>query len=167
MRPRAVACLLILGLMLVVGPGSFAQESGNQLTSNSWTSRCVSETRGGPASCSIDRRLVVQQTGQPFLTMAVQVAAEPRNAMLSIQTPLGLHLPSGVRLQIDAGEVLPVTLRACDANGCYADMPMDDALLKALKGGQSLRVTLETMAREIVNVDVPLAGFTRAYGGIE
>ena len=60
---------------------------------------------------------------------------------------------------------LPV--QRCDANGCYAGLPVDAALLAALKAGKALRLTMRNMAQEPVTFEVPLAGFTAAFERID
>jgi invasion protein IalB len=117
-------------------------------------------------SCTLEQRLVVQATGQPFLTLTVQVPAEPRRPFLAAQTPLGLHLPSGLSLKIDAGQALTVAIERCDQNGCYAGGPIADDFLAALKAGQTLNVTMRAPDGQDLSLAVPLAGFAPGYDAI-
>lgn len=132
-----------------------------------WAARCASAGRTAPADCALEQRLVVQETGQPFLTVTVRVPAEPRAPFLLIQTPLGLHLPSGLTLKVDAGAGSTLMFEHCDPNGCYAGRPLDDGLLTAMRTGQDLHLTLRTMDGQNLDLDIPLAGFAKAYAGIQ
>jgi len=131
-----------------------------------WEPRCTSAGRTAPMSCTLEQRLVVQATGQPFLTLTVQVPAEPRRPFLAAQTPLGLHLPSGLSLRVDAGQALTVAIERCDQNGCYAGGPIADDFLAALKAGQTLNVTMRAPDGQDLSLAVPLAGFAPGYDAI-
>ena len=131
-----------------------------------WEARCTSAGRTAPATCTLEQRLLVQETGQPFLTLTLRVPAEPRRPFLALQTPLGLHLPSGLALKVDGGKVLTVAIERCDQNGCYAGGPMADDLLAALKAGQTLDVTMRAADSQDLSLAVPLAGFAPGYDAI-
>jgi invasion protein IalB len=131
-----------------------------------WEPHCTSAGRTAPATCTLEQRLVVQETGQPFVTLTVRVPAEPRRPFLAVQTPLGLHLPSGLSLKIDAGQALTVAIERCDQNGCYAGGPIADDFLAALKAGQTLNVTMRAPDGQDLSLAVPLAGFAPGYDAI-
>jgi invasion protein IalB len=131
-----------------------------------WEPRCTSAGRTAPMSCTLEQRLVVQATGKPFLTLTVQVPAEPRRPFLAAQTPLGLHLPSGLSLRVDAGQALTVAIERCDQNGCYAGGPIADDFLAALKAGQTLNVTMRAPDGQDLSLAVPLAGFAPGYDAV-
>jgi invasion protein IalB len=132
-----------------------------------WPSRCVSLARNAAADCMIEQRLVVEGAGEAFVTVSVRVPAEPRRPLLTITSPLGLYLPAGVTLRIDDGEATRLDLQGCDNNGCYASAPIAPALLASLQTGTVLHLILENMARQTINIDVPLDGFGDGYGKIE
>jgi invasion protein IalB len=143
------------------------QEAGGAATpAAGWEPRCTSAGRTAPMSCTLEQRLVVQATGQPFLTLTVQVPAEPGRPFLAAQTPLGLHLPSGLSLRVDAGQALTVAIERCDQNGCYAGGPIADDFLAALKAGQTLNVTMRAPDGQDLSLAVPLAGFAPGYDAI-
>lgn len=161
---RRIACTLaLLALPLA---GAEAQESSNAQASG-WSSSCVSESRGGPARCAMEQRIVLQQGSRTLLTVKIELPAEPRRPALLLQMPLGLHLPSGVTLKVDQGDPLLLPIQSCDPNGCYAGTALADGLLAGLKAGNTLDVTMANAARETIQVPVPLAGFTTAYARIE
>jgi invasion protein IalB len=101
------------------------------------------------------------------MTVKVELPAEPRNPTLLVQMPLGLHLPGGLTLKVDQGQPLVLEIQSCDPNGCYAGTAIDAALLSGLKAGNTLHATVQSLARETIDVPVPLAGFSAAYARIE
>lgn len=162
--------LVAIGLMLA-GPAALAQQAtpqpGLALAATGWTARCSGTARQGPFDCVMEQRLVVQGSGQPFVTLAVHVPAAPATRVLTVQTPLGIRTGPGVSLTVDGAGPTTISVDGCDANGCYASTPASDALLGALRGGQTLTVALQTLAGEPLSVDVPLSGFTRTLTSIE
>lgn len=162
MRIRLAAAALVLW-----APHAVAQESSSTAQASGWTSSCVSDGRTAPARCQIEQRIVLQQGNRTLLTVRIEMPAEPRRPALLFQMPLGLHLPSGVTLVIDQGQPQQTAIESCDPNGCYAGMPLEAALLAGLKAGNTLQVTLHNLARETIEVPVPLAGFSAAFARIE
>ncbi len=161
---RRIACgLALLALPLVAAE---AQDSSNAQASG-WNSSCISEARSGPARCAMEQRIVLQQGNRTLLTVKIEMPAEPRSPALLLQTPLGLHLPSGLTLKVDQGEPMILPIQSCDPNGCYAGMPLAEGLLAGLKAGNTLDVTMANAAHETIQVPVPLAGFSAAYARIE
>ncbi len=132
-----------------------------------WSSQCISVARGGDADCSIEQRLVVQETGQLVIVVSVRVPHAPRTPAMLIQLPLGLFLPAGIQLGVDDRTTQTLPVQRCDANGCYVGLSLDASLLAALKAGKALRLTMRNMAQEPVTFEVPLAGFSAAFERID
>jgi len=84
-----------------------------------------------------------------------------------VQVPLGLFLPSGLKLNVDDGASEELQLQTCDASGCYAGGQVSETLLAALKRGTTLSILFENLQRQPVTIPVQLAGFTAAYTKIE
>lgn len=87
--------------------------------------------------------------------------------VLLVQLPLGLFPPAGIQLGVDDGATQNLPVQRCDANGCYAGLAVDAALVADLKVGKALRLTMRNMAQEPVTFEVPLAGFTAAFERID
>ena len=132
-----------------------------------WSSQCVSVARGGDADCSMEQRLVVQETGQLVIVVSVRVPHAPRTPAMLVQLPLGLFLPAGIQLGIDDRATQNLPVQRCDANGCYAGLRSTPRSLAALKAGKALRLTMRNMAQEPVTFEVPLAGFSAAFERID
>lgn len=154
-----VACLT------VISGAALAQEQQTTTSAQSagWTSRCVSAARGGPAACSVEQSVILQEGNRRLLTIRVDMPEAPRTATMLFQAPLGILLPAGLSLQVDKAQPLQLELQSCDPNGCYASVPLGDPLLALLISGASLRVGMQSTAREPITIDIPLAGFTAAY----
>lgn len=109
---------------------------------------------------------MVQETGQPFLTLMVRMAAPPSQGVLEVQTPLGVYLPAGVILVVDQGARHELALQRCDGNGCFAGRPLSGDLLRQLTGGKMLHLQLHTTDSQTVDLDISLDGFKDGYTAI-
>lgn len=161
MRPCTAFALLAL-----VSGAALAQEQPTATASAQsagWTSHCASGARGGPAACSVEQSVILQEGNRRLLTIRVDMPDAPRTATMLLQAPLGILLPAGLSLQVDNAQPLQLELQSCDPNGCYASMPLGDPLLALLISGASLRVGMQSTAKEPITIDIPLAGFTAAY----
>lgn len=174
--PAAPLALLLAALQLAAGPVPATEatappeplemlEAADAMPST-WVPACMSDGRTSPLACTLHQRLIVQETGQPFLTLAIRVADAGRQPVLAIQTPLGLFLPPGLALRVDAGEPTTLAIANCDADGCHASTGLAEPLLAALETGRVLHLVLHTSADETFDLEIPLAGFSRAYAAV-
>lgn len=88
----------------------------------------------------------------------------PVPAAMTVQAPLGILLPYGVRLKIDADQVVPLPLSRCVPAGCISQAPMlDEAVNKMKKGSKAVYGFF--LDKEIL-VNVSLRGFTKAFNNL-
>ncbi|MEZ5865973.1 MAG: invasion associated locus B family protein [Geminicoccaceae bacterium] len=131
-----------------------------------WLPQCTSQGRSTPLACRIEQRLIVEETGQAFLTLTVHAAGGDAPPVLAIQTPLGLFLPPGLILRVGDEAPISIPVTTCDANGCHATRTLDDALLATFQAGGTLDLVLHTAPDQTLAVPIPLAGFATAYAAI-
>lgn len=91
---------------------------------------------------------------------------QPIPAAIQIVTPLGVLLPPGVRIQVDSKKERGAPFELCGEGGCIVRQPMDDAFINELKGGQVAKLTL-VGGQQAIDVDISLAGFTKAFGALK
>ncbi len=86
-------------------------------------------------------------------------------AAMTVQTPLGILIPYGLRIKIDNDKVIPLPLSRCIPAGCVSQAPMlDEAVTKMKKGSKA--VFGYFLQKEIL-VNVSLSGFTKAYNSLK
>lgn len=165
-RRDAVALALVLPVVIVCGQRPVTGQQPDAAASAEavgWASRCVSDSRDLLADCVAEQTVALQQgEARALLTIRLRVAGDGRETALLVQTPLGILLPAGVTIQVDAGEQRALALQTCDSNGCYTGTAVDDPLLAALRSGTSRVVSLGTPGGGNLTVPVPLAGFAEA-----
>jgi len=97
----------------------------------------------------------------------VRIPPDTRAPVMMTQLPLGLYLPAGVAIHVDDAKVGDFPVQTCDASGCYISGPLPADLLVRLGAGRSLKFSFQNLARETIDVSMPLAGFATAYEGIK
>jgi invasion protein IalB len=128
-----------------------------------WITQCTKEGQQKDRDCKIEQTIILKKTQQRILSVIVRVPAESPNPAMMIHLPLGFFLPNGVSLQLDQEVSLNLNVQTCDANGCYCGTPISENMLVAMKTGNRMMVSFQSLAKETVSIPVPLAGFAIAY----
>ena len=134
-----------------------------------WTERCnKNEKAEGPkrGRCEIFQRLIVKDTGQRVVEMAVGFPKDKQNARGIVITPLGILLQPGVQMKIDDRESFKFQLRFCDTAGCFGFIDLNEKVLSAMKTGQKILLTFQAVDGKNVNVELSLKDFAKALDGI-
>ena len=109
--------------------------------------------------------LSVVDQDRPNLTMVVIVlnTADRKARLMRVIAPLGVLLPSGVGLHLDDQDLGHLNYLQCLANGCIAQVALDDKLLDKLKTGKTMTLGVFQTPEQGVGVVARLAGFKEAY----
>ena len=157
--------LVVLSALAVLCASALAETKGDEKASSEttpvsgWRASCTASDRAAALNCALEQGAFVVQTGQLLAKVTVRVDGADRKPALMIQTPLGLHLPTGVEIRVDEHKPESLALQTCDATGCYAGMAPSDALLGRLSGGRQLLVSFQDLSKREVKVSMPLQGF--------
>ena len=115
--------------------------------------------------CYTTRDFVSDQ-GQPVLAVAVyDVKGAQAQKIVRFLMPLGLLLQPGIRFAVDQGAADPGRYAICFPNGCFAEAPVKDDFIAAMKKGTTLNVSVQNQSGREVTFAVPLAGFGKAFDG--
>ncbi len=132
-----------------------------------WAARCSSASRDAPLECAIEQTAVLSKTGQLVVLVNIRVPSDTHAPILLAQLPLGLNLPAGAKLQVDDGKVTELQIQTCESRGCYATIPVPADLITALRSGQQMKLSFQTMNKEPIVIPMPLADFAAAYDKIK
>jgi invasion protein IalB len=144
-----------------------AQASAPSAANQGWIARCMSNSRQSPVACSVEESLVMSNTGQPVASIVVQMLPKAHEPMMTIRVPVGLYIPPGLTMQIDDGKTESVSLLACDARGCFAQMSLNASAIASFKGGKKLSITFQNAAKANVTLPFPLENFADSYQKIQ
>ena len=168
-RAAAVACLACFACLPAAVAQQQTQPQGpNQVlkeTHGDWEIHCLE----GTETCAMQQ---VGETadGRRAMLVTVQrladVSAEgqPVPAALTVNTPVGVLIPYGVRVRVDQGNVASVPLLRCLPDSCAARAPLADEAVSEFKKGQT--ATFGFFLQEEVLVPLSLSGFTAAYDSL-
>jgi invasion protein IalB len=128
-----------------------------------WNARCTSASRTAPLECAMEQTAVLTKTGQLIVLVNIRVPGDTRAPVVLVQLPLGLNLPAGAKIQVDDGKPTDLPVQTCEARGCFASSPLAPDLLAAMKSGKQLKVSFQTLAKETVNIPMPLGDFAAVF----
>jgi len=128
-----------------------------------WETRC--ETPPGAAYEQCAAVLSVVDQDRPNLTLVVIVlnTADRKARLMRVIAPLGVLLPAGVSLRIDDSDAGRLNFLQCLANGCIAQLALDEKLLDKLKAGKTATLGIFQTPEQGVGVPATLAGFKETY----
>ena len=152
LAPLVVAMLTALGL----APSVWAQDSVG-----AWRVECTGD--GKTLECRAIQQMVNRDDKQIVVQLAARIAPESKAPPLTLQLPLGISLTEPVQLKVDNGAVERQPVQTCTNAGCLVTMPLKDPFLAALRGGTTLKITLQDPSKRTLNIDVPLLGFGLAF----
>jgi invasion protein IalB len=130
-----------------------------------WTKVCGKDQNTNTEICYTTRDFVSDQ-GQPVLAMAVyDVKGQQAQKVVRFVMPLGLLLQPGLRFAVDQGQPTAGRYVMCLPNGCFAEAPVKDDFIAALKKGANLNVSVQNQMGRELTFAVPAAGFGKAFDG--
>jgi invasion protein IalB len=123
-----------------------------------------------PLGCAAATEVRSEARGAPLLlrlrvTPASGLAETPWQ--LAVETPLPLHLPGGLALEIGGSAGSALAWRTCDPLGCRAEAPLAPDLLAALRGERAGHVTFTLADGVRVRLRFSLMGFSAALEALE
>lgn len=130
-----------------------------------WTKVCGKDEAAGKEVCYTTRDFGQAADQPPVLAMAVYDVKGDEKRMLRLLMPVALMLKPGFRYAIDAAAPREGAFAICFPNGCFAESEMGADVVKALKAGQKLSVTVRNQVGNEVVFTLPLDGFGKAFDG--
>jgi invasion protein IalB len=133
-------------------------------TQSDWVKICGEDQNTKKKICYTTRDFVSDQN-QPVLAVAVYEIQGDPNRVVRFLLPLGFILAPGVRFSVDQGPTQPGKYAVCFPNGCFAEVPVKEDVVAALKKGTAISISVQNQfAREVV-FQVPLSTFGTVFDG--
>ncbi|MBI1215979.1 MAG: hypothetical protein GC185_09200 [Alphaproteobacteria bacterium] len=85
---------------------------------------------------------------------------------ITLITPLGTQLLSGIALKIDDGKEYKEPYTMCNRAGCQVGMVFGDKMIDSLKSGSKMLVAYKVPGNKTVKAEVSLKGFTQALKAV-
>lgn len=165
-RSWAPALVLVAAATLPVHAANDAPNTVSE-TYQDWIVRCttVAGAAGAPAArtCEMVQDIRKREGGERVLAVLIgyKTGEKPK---LTLLAPLGLALPQGIKLSLDAEQkpLVDLSFATCVAAGCIATAEFTPALSARLDTGTSIRVGLTAYEGKATEVPVSLRGFAAA-----
>jgi invasion protein IalB len=159
----ALACCVIAMATLVgTKPAAFAQGAVRSVH-NDWQIRCETPPGAQNEQCALFQSVIAEDRANVTLTVVVLKTADQKSRLMRVVAPLGVLLPSGLGLKIDQTDVGRAGFVRCLQRGCYAEVVMDDNLLKQLRSGQTATFIIFLTPEEGIGFPMSLKGFGDGY----
>lgn len=97
------------------------------------------------------------------LSVVVLKTADRKSKILRVLAPLGVLLPNGLGLNVDGKDIDRAYFVRCFADGCYAEVVLEDELLKTFRSGASATFIVFQTPEEGIGIPVDLKGFAEGY----
>src|SRR5215472_1497205 len=102
-----------------------------------WQIRCETPPGAQSEQCALFQSVVAEDRASVGITVLVLKTADQKTRLMRVQAPLGVLLPAGLGLKVDNVDVGRAGFVRCLQRGCYAEVVMDDELVKKMRTGQT------------------------------
>jgi invasion protein IalB len=160
---RILSGLALLGAAVSWIVAAEAQQGAIKDKHGDWETRCETPPGASYEQCALVLSVVDQERPNVTLVVIVLNTADRKTRLMRVIAPLGVLLPSGIGLRIDDQDFGRLNFLQCLANGCVAQLAIDDKLLDKLKTGKTATLGIFQTPEQGVGVLAPLSGFKEAY----
>ena len=141
-----------------VGDDSRGMPGNIQGVYHDWQLRCQSQPNRAANQCML-AQTVVSKDKAVDLQMTWMVLRSENHLLMRFQAPLGVALPAGLGLKIDDNDIGRAGYSKCVADGCIAEVAVDEPLLARLKNGKVAIVVVGKTTTELIGIPFSLEGF--------
>lgn len=131
---------------------------------NPWVKLCGEDRASKKQICFTQRELRTD-SGQFLASAGVREVAGEARKILLLQTPVGMLIQPGMRVQVDQGKQEAAKFTICFPNACFAELPITDDFVTSMKKGGDVVLTTLNQQAKAVSFKLSLSGFTAAYDG--
>lgn len=152
---------LALSPALLAG-GAYAQGTVKSVHGD-WQLRCDSPPGAQTEQCALMQSVTAEDRPNVGLTVIILKTADQKSRLMRVLAPLGVLLPSGLGLKVDATDIGRAGFVRCLPNGCVAEVVMDDNLLGQLRTGQQATFIIFQTPEEGIGIPMSLRGFGEGF----
>jgi len=169
---RAPMRLALVSAVLLIS--SLAQAQSQQPTQpgivksnhGAWSIVCDKPAGANEEQCAMMQNVIADDRPEVGLSVVILKTADRKAKILRVLAPLGVLLPNGLGLNIDGKDIGRAYFVRCFSDGCYAEVVLEDALLKTLRAGKTATFIVFQSPEEGIGIPVDLAGFGEGYDAL-
>lgn len=139
-------------------------------TYGNWALVCGGQPNAndGPDRCGLLLRVITQNQGVQRVLMSLNVTRGPQgNAIIVVNTPPGIVIPSGVSITPEGGTAVSGGVQTCRQNGCTGVILLTEELQTELTNAAMVTVGYVAANGQPVNLNLPTDGFAQGYAAWE
>ncbi|WP_160005055.1 invasion associated locus B family protein [Rhizobium sp. 18055] len=158
--PGAPAAQAIPGQTQPQAPGTVRSNHG------AWSVVCDKPAGAAAEQCALMQNVIAEDRPEVGLSVVVLKTADRKSKILRVLAPLGVLLPNGLGLNVDGKDIGRAYFVRCFADGCYAEVVLEDELLKTFRSGASATFIVFQTPEEGIGIPVDLKGFAEGYDAL-
>ena len=135
-------------------------------THGDWQVRCDTPAGAQSEQCVLMQFVTAEDRENVGLTVIILKTADKKARIMRILAPLGVLLPSGLGLKIDANDMGRAGFVRCLPNGCVAEVILEDELLGQLNTGQTATFIIFQTPEEGIGIPISLNGFEPGFAAL-
>jgi invasion protein IalB len=161
---RAFSAFVFLSAVMLASFPAHAQQT--QTPFGDWNMRCETPPGAQGQQCALMQYVVAESRPNVGLSVIMLKTADGKAKLLRIITPLGVLLPSGLGLKIDDEDIGRAGFVRCIAEGCLAEVILEDDLLNKLRRGQQATFIVFVSPEDGIGIPISLSGFSAGYDAL-
>ena len=150
--------LTIIVLLIGAGDTAFAQGAIRSVHGD-WQIRCDTPPGAQNEQCALFQAVIADDRPNVGITVLVLRTADQKIRLMRVQVPLNVLLPAGLGLKIDNADVGRAGFVRCLLNYCFAEVVMDENLVKQMRAGQTATFFIFNTPEEGIGFPMSLKGF--------
>ncbi len=148
-------------------PGATPAQPGTVKSNHgAWSIVCDQPAGANGEQCALMQNVIADDRPEVGLSVVVLKTADRKAKILRVLAPLGVLLPNGLGLNIDGKDIGRAYFVRCFADGCYAEVVLEDELLKTLRSGAQATFIVFQTPEEGIGIPVDLKGFADGYDAL-
>lgn len=156
--------LLFVATMMAAGAGFSANaQSVVRSSHGAWSYVCDKPPGASSEQCALMQNVQSSDREEVGLSVILLRTADKKQRILRILAPLGVLLPNGLGLNVDGKDIGRAYFVRCFQDGCYAEVILQDALIKTLKSGKTATFIVFQTPEEGIGIPVDLKGFSEGF----
>ena len=155
-----VLCMVSLAYAQASQTGTLRSRHG------AWNILCDTPAGAKSEQCALVQNVVAEDRPEVGLSVVVLKTADNKAKILRVLAPLGVLLPNGLGLNVDGKDMGRAYFVRCFQDGCYAEVILEDTLIKTLQAGTSATFIVFQTPEEGIGIPVDLKGFADGYAAL-
>lgn len=165
-RSLAFAGLLVAAVGLLPGTAAAQQKGTVKSKHGAWSIVCDTPPGAASQQCAMIQNVVASDRPEMGLSVVVLKTADKKARILRVLAPLGILLPNGLGLNVDGKNIGRAYFVRCFEDGCYAEVILEDKLLKTLENGKSATFIVFQTPEQGIGIPVDLNGFKEGFDAL-